>query len=125
MHVGENDLAVVKKEVLPVTARYYNLGLELDIPPFELEKLQSLRMEEAFSKTLLKWLRGCSTKSPTTAPSWRSLVKAVDSPSGGNNHALAKKIASQHKARAQAPQAQGISINVVHLEKNYYIHTTS
>ena len=127
-HVGENDLRVVKNEVLPVTARYPHLGVELDIPPFELEKLKSLRMEEAFSETLLKWLRGCSTKSPPTPPSWRSLVKAVDSPSGGNNHALAKVIASRHKAQApqaqapQAPQDQGI--NVGHLENHIQVYHT-
>ena len=29
-------------------------------------------------------------------PTWRKLVKAVDDPVGGNNHALALKIAAEH-----------------------------
>jgi hypothetical protein len=29
-------------------------------------------------------------------PTWRKLVEAVDNPAGGNNHALAKKIAENH-----------------------------
>ena len=30
-------------------------------------------------------------------PTWRKLVEAVDSPAGGNNHSLAKKIAENRK----------------------------
>ena len=42
------------------------------------------------------WLQGSYNVQKFGPPTWRMLVKAVDSPAGGNDHNLAKKIASNH-----------------------------
>ena len=51
---------------------------------------------QCFTEVLLAWLRHRYKVDRHGLPTWRRLVEAVDSPSGGNNHALAKAIASQH-----------------------------
>ena len=53
-------------------------------------------MDQAFSEMLLVWLRHSYNVDKHRPPTWRRLVEAVDSDAGGNNHALAKKIASNH-----------------------------
>ena len=44
------------------------------------------------------WLRHSYGVDKYGAPTWQRLVEAVDDEAGGNNHALAKKIASNHPA---------------------------
>ena len=83
-------------ELYSLTVKYYELGRELGVPAHELEILRTTyganNLEQALNDVVLKWLRG---RSPRT---WRALVEAVDSPAGGNNHALAVTIAHRHRA---------------------------
>ena len=46
---------------------------------------------------LLVWLRHSYNIDKHGPPTWRRLVEAVDNDAGGNNRALAKKIASNHE----------------------------
>ena len=91
---------MVKEAIVEVSANYYHLGVQLDVPPYELDKLPSYDVNKAFSDMVHLWLKGTSTKrgNERTPPSWRSLVRAVESRAGGNNYALAKRIASEHRA---------------------------
>ena len=47
---------------------------------------------------LLVWLKHSYNVDKHGPPTWRRLVEAVDKEAGGNNHALAEKIASNHPA---------------------------
>ena len=53
-------------------------------------------MDQAFTEVLLVWLRHRYNVEKYGLPTWRRLVQAVDSPAGGNNHALAMVIASHY-----------------------------
>ena len=50
----------------------------------------------AFTEILLMWLRQNYDVHKHGPPTWRNLMKAVDHPAGGNNHALAMIIADKH-----------------------------
>ena len=82
-------------EIHPLKPRYYQLGRELDVPVHELETLQkqygAVSYDQAFNDMVLLWLRG------RTSRTWQTLVRAVDSETGGKNHPLALEIASHHK----------------------------
>ena len=82
-----------------IKAGYYQLGIELGLPPRELEairKTHSQDVAQALTQVLLIWLRQQYNVEKFGYPTWQRLREAVDSPSGGNNHALAEKIAEKH-----------------------------
>ena len=92
---GEHDIKDVMREVGSVVPRYPQLGRELGVPPHELQRLQmqyGVNPDLAFNDMILLWLRGCSTHT------WQALVRAVANPAGGNDFALARKIAARHEA---------------------------
>ena len=71
------------------------LGLplrELDI----IRKSFCQDIDKAFDETLLVWLRHRYDTSRHGLPTWKRLVEAVNSPAGGNNMALAYRIAYGH-----------------------------
>lgn len=78
---------------------YYQLGVCLNLPSHELNEIRTQsphNVAQAFSDMMLKWLKQCYNVTKFGPPTWRMLVKAVGSEAGGNNKALAKKIASKH-----------------------------
>ena len=82
-----------------IKAGYYQLGIELGLRPGEMEAIQqahSQNVAQALIQVLLAWLKQLYNVEKYGPPTWRRLVEAVDSPSGGNNHALAVGIASKH-----------------------------
>ena len=86
----------VREEVVSLKPVYYQFGLELGVPPSELDTVKvtyNQNLDQALTEVLKLWLRRCSTVEPT----WQSLVKAVESPSGGSNYRLAVGIASRHR----------------------------
>ncbi len=80
---------------MTIKTNYYQLGIGLGLPPGELQAIQrgAQHADQGLAEVLLAWLRnvGCFVR-----PTWRGLVKAVDSPAGGNNPALAMAIAVKH-----------------------------
>ena len=54
--------------------------------------------EQALSDILELWLQQKYNVERFGPPTWRMLVEAVDRKAGGNNHDLAKEIASDHPA---------------------------
>ena len=52
----------------------------------------------ALNDVLLLWLRQKYNVGKFGRPTWRLLVEAVNKKTGGNNHDLAKQIASNHPA---------------------------
>ena len=92
---GERDFHHLYSELITLKANYYQLGIGLGLPPGELLALRkgAQDIEQAFSEVLLAWLKNVGNFGP---PTWRRLVKAVDSPAGGNNPALAMAIAEKH-----------------------------
>ena len=81
-----------------ISSRYYELGIALRLPPEELDsvKVDESKSTRALSGVLQSWLKQNYNTEKHGPPTWRKLVEAVDSPAGGNNHTLAKDIATKH-----------------------------
>ena len=99
LNTGVSLLDKIINEIFTLKAKYYELGRELGVPVHELEKLQrqygAVNIDQAFNDVLKLWLRGHSTRT------WQALVRAVDSPAGGNDHPLALEIARRHRAASK------------------------
>ena len=98
-YIGEEDFHDVYGEIFTLTESYFKLGIVLGLPLQELGKIKKgfpSDLDQAFSEMLSVWLRHSYNIDKHRPPTWRRLVEAVDSDAGGNNHALAKKIASKH-----------------------------
>ena len=99
MLTAEDDLHDVYGEVVNLKSSYYQLGMGLYLPARELDAIRKgfpQDIDQAFTEVLLVWLRHRYSVQERGPPTWQRLVEAVDSPAGGNNHALAKTIASHH-----------------------------
>lgn len=86
-------------QVISVKARYYQLGIALKLRLSDLRAIQSAherRADQALSEVVILWLQQQYKVEKFGPPTWQQLVKAVDSEAGGDNHALAKKIALKY-----------------------------
>jgi hypothetical protein len=95
----EDDLREVYREVVSIQSNYYQFGIELGLPPREMDAVQKAFRQDipqAFTEVLKVFLEHRYNVEKYGPPTWRKLVEAVDSHAGGNNHALAKKIAERH-----------------------------
>ena len=80
---------------------YFELGRSLKLKNDDLKDIREkypTDAETALNDVLLLWLRQKYNVDRFGHPSWRMLVIAVDKKTGGNNHELAKEIASNHPA---------------------------
>ena len=87
---------------------YCQFGIYLGLPQREYNAIQTAFRDDvnrAFSEVLLAWLKHRYNIEKYGPPTWRRLVEAVDSPAGGNNHALAKKIAGHHPSENLASES--------------------
>ena len=97
----EEHIHDVLQEVVHIQAKYFQFGVQLGVPG---QKLNAIRTTfnhdifQAFYEVLLVWLRHTYSVEKYGLPTWQKLVEAVDNPAGGDNHALAKSIASHHPA---------------------------
>ena len=110
----------VVEAVLPIKSVYFALGQSLRLQAADLRSIKEKYPNEsddreALSDILELWLQKKYKFEKFGTPTWRMLVEAVDRKAGGNNHDLAKEIASDHPAA-------GIMNNsnfIVYLSHNY------
>ena len=99
MAAVEDDFREVYREVVSIKSYYYQFGIELGLPLREMDAVQKAFRQDilqAFTEVLKIFLKHRYNVQKYGPPTWRKLVEAVDSPAGGNDHALAKKIAERH-----------------------------
>lgn len=87
------------KEVIQVKTRYKTFGMILGLGFTELEAIQKTNVfdvEDALAAVVITWLRQKYNVKKFGHPTWRRIVEAIDNEAGGNNHALAKRIAKNH-----------------------------
>ena len=83
-----SDLKKVLKELLPVSAKWYDFGLELDLTSDTLDNIKSTFQENN------ERLRECIKiflKQASRAPTWEIIVKALAEPNVGHAE-LARKL---------------------------------
>ena len=94
----EEDHFDVLDEISTLESRYYQIGIGLRLKPKDVESIDKEDPSRALSKVVKMWLKQQYNVQRHGPPTWRMLVKAVDSSAGGNDHTLAEKIASKHPA---------------------------
>ena len=81
------------------------LGLALRLNPSVLARIEKERPSDVracLSEMVTEWLNQSYNTERFGVPSWKMLVEAVAHPNGGNNHALAQKIAAIHTGKCCA-----------------------
>ena len=84
--------------VLDVAAKWKSLGQALRVRPAEMDTISATHNNdptECLRDVLKAWLQQHYDTRRFGQPSWRMLCQAVHRPVGGNNPALAMKIADQ------------------------------
>ena len=120
-YADEDDLIDVFEATLPLKSVYMALGRSLRLRTADLKLIQEAYPnesdpEQALNDTLELWLQQKYNVERFGPPTWRMLVETVDRKAGGNNHDLAKEIASDHPAAGIVDNS-----NCVYLS-NTYIH---
>ena len=87
--------------MLPIKAVYFSLGESLRLSSHDLKAIRGAypdksMADQGLKDVLLLWLNQKYRVEEFGPPTWRVLVEAVDKKTGGNNHELAKEIASNH-----------------------------
>ena len=87
---------------MSLESKYYDIGIGLRLKGDALRDIESSSSQtprEALRKVISAWLDKKYNVLKFGPPTWRCLVKVVDSKVGGNDHDLAKEIASNHPAQ--------------------------
>ena len=90
-------LRIVASLMDGVATQWASIGLFLGIPYKDIEifKMED-SLENSVTRMVEAWLQRKHDSQAFGEPSWRRLVEAVASPSGGNNKSLASQIAAKH-----------------------------
>ena len=86
------------EDVESLQSVYYPPGQSLRLNIADLKAIRDTyhSADQALEEVMLLWLDKKYNMEKFGPPTWRMLVEAVDRKRGGNNHELAKKIASKH-----------------------------
>ena len=95
---GEDDICDILDELTDVLAECYKIGTRLGLKQSDLNVIKEGKhdLATAMERVIDYWLRQNYNVKKYGLPSWKSLVKAVQHRGGGNNAALARKIAERH-----------------------------
>jgi len=96
-----DDIFDVKTELIPVAARWRDVGVALRLKSYTLDSIETTWNNgpcRCLEMMVTEWLNRNYNVRKFGEPTWRKLVEAVDSPAGGANTALARDIAGRHKA---------------------------
>ena len=96
----------VVEEVIDAASKWRSIGLVLRVKVAELDTISSkdhTDPTECLKDMLLAWLQLRYDFTRFGLPSWKLLCQAISKPVGGNNPALAIKIAHTHYTISHVP----------------------
>ena len=96
----------VKSAVLPIAAKWKDVGIALRLRPSDLDGIEtthSTSPERCLTEMLMLWLRRNYNVEKFGEPTWQQLVEAVMAPAGGANPALANCITEKYKIQMKNP----------------------
>ena len=99
-----SNLQQVRSEIHTIASTWKDLGLALGVHNDELDNIDAnnRNVQSCLREVLTTWLKKAYTTTPYEsykAPSWEWLMMAVADPIGGNNPALAEKIAHNQNGK--------------------------
>ncbi|KAL5509277.1 hypothetical protein EMCRGX_G004616 [Ephydatia muelleri] len=104
--LGEDDFHDVKDAVSSLTGMWQEFGSGLGLGPAAIKEIKATHSDpvSCLDDVLERWLKEDYNRNKFPSPSWRQLVCAVQSKSGGKNPALAKKIAPRHPKKEKTSE---------------------
>ena len=96
------DLFDVRNKLTSVSAKWKSIGFALRLDPNTIDSIQDKNNSDpsiCLTSVVIEWLKRNYIPKTRREPTWRWLVEAVGDPAGGANMALARDIASKHKAK--------------------------
>ena len=108
-----DDLFDVKRELLPVAARWKDIGLALRLGPSQLDEIENdnRNASDCLTRVLTLWLKKTYNTERFGEPSWELLARAVADPAGGNDPALAEEIGKKYGGIKSAMKEEWMSLN--------------
>ena len=97
-----NDIVAVQEEIMDASAHYYDIGVKLGLKSDDLNGIKDEVPDHATAITMItsRWLKRQFNVQQYGEPTWKSLIEAVAHRNGGNNTALAMKLADKHKGNS-------------------------
>ncbi len=89
-----DDMGVIVDALTDVKYRYNEIGTQLHLR--NLKEIPTTSNAIAMGGVIEEWLNKNYNTTRFGPPTWRMLVEVVANPNGGNNNALADKIAEEH-----------------------------
>ncbi len=77
-------------------------------------------IDQAFTDVLLAWLRQRYNVTKYGPPTWHMLMGAVDSPAGGNNHALALTISHNHTTNGEEVKSKHLLCHTYDVDQRHH-----
>ena len=92
------NLFAIQCELLNVAHKWKGVGMALGLHPDLLDKIKAEQLDSnsCLGEVLSEWLKRMYDTTSHGLPSWKLLVAAVAHPLGGNNRALAERIAKKY-----------------------------
>ena len=89
----------IKSELIAMAIRWKHIGLALRLDPAQLDliEMENRKADDCLTKVLHLWLMRAYNSERFGEPSWTLLARAVGHPAGGNNRALAERIAEKYR----------------------------
>ena len=96
-----SDLFDILRELSNVASKWRGVGLALGLHPDTLSTIKADNQDVAsrLHAVIDAWLRKSYDTTTHGQPSWERLVKAVAHPIGGNDYALADRLARKHNGK--------------------------
>ena len=90
--LSDRDIRLVRREIYEVRAKWYDIGIELEVPTGTLKSIKSMydSPAECLVEMLDTWLKQVDPK-----PSWRLLISALEQPTVGEER-LAERLKHKH-----------------------------
>ena len=86
----------VKRALNPLTARWMAIGIGMGLTIGQLDNIKVGNPDECLPHVIAHWLKRNYNTEKFGLPTWRKLVEVVADEAGGNDRALAGKIAREH-----------------------------
>ena len=96
----EDDLTDITEAMQDVASNFPLIGTALHLMSGDVKIIRKECVGDyrsGLEQVILMWLKQNYNVDRFGEPTWRKVVQVVDKPNGGNNHALAKKIAAAHQ----------------------------
>lgn len=96
---GKDDFRDLQRTLYNIASKWKRIGVTFGLDPDKVKEIEDKYRDpwERLCEVLMEWLKCNYNTEKFGEPTWRRVVEEVASPCGGNDKALAMKIANEHQ----------------------------